>query len=89
MLCESAGFARAFSWCRFLLVSRARCSVVHAAPQTRDPGCFRHVQNRGPGSAAHHVAARRVAMRPGHDCRRCCSTEPRPGHGSRYIVGRA
>src|SRR6185369_16579237 len=32
-------------------VSRTRCSVLHAVPQSRDPFC-----GLGPGSAAHHAA---------------------------------
>jgi hypothetical protein len=35
-------------------VSRARCGILHAASQNRDPGYF--FCNRDPGSAAHRSA---------------------------------
>jgi hypothetical protein len=42
-------------------VSRTRCSVLHAVPQSRDRNERRPLY--GPGSAAHHKSA---ALRPGH-----------------------
>src|SRR6266403_5576632 len=49
-------------WCEIYLspaaVSRTRCSVLHAAPQSRDP------RTMGPGSAAHRKSA---ALHPGHE----------------------
>jgi hypothetical protein len=48
------------------LVSRTRCSVFYAAPQSRDPTS--HRLRMGPGSAAHHAAKkRRAAQHPGHE----------------------
>jgi hypothetical protein len=63
------------------LVSRTRCSVSAANGAIsaftrvfdalwliRDPGCYpRKERNRGPGSAAHHSASLRAALRPGHE----------------------
>ena len=47
------------------LVSRTRCSVLHAAPQSRDQYTGHLLM--GPGSAAQRAArGRRAALRPGH-----------------------
>jgi hypothetical protein len=58
------------------LVSRTRCSVLHAAPQIRDPQLRRTAM--GPGSAAHRKSA---AQHPGHaihiDLRRAVSERQR------------
>src|ERR1700736_1099663 len=45
------------------LVSRTRCSVLHAAPQRRDPFFVTLHKQLGPGSAAHRKSA---APHPGH-----------------------
>src|ERR1700688_964069 len=45
------------------LVSRTRCSVLHAAPQRRDLFSVTLHQHLGPGSAAHRKSA---APHPGH-----------------------
>src|SRR4051794_1604481 len=37
-------------------VSRTRCGILHAAPQSRDPWCSRLRNKMGPGSAAHRFA---------------------------------
>src|SRR5882724_7242209 len=54
----------------FELVSRTRCGILHAAPQSRDR--HEHRAWYGPGSAAHHAAKRRrAALRPGHLAASC------------------
>jgi hypothetical protein len=45
-------------------VSRARCGILHAASQNRDPGFG--LSKLDPGSAAHH-AVKNGALRPGHE----------------------
>src|SRR6202035_4535711 len=77
-------------------VSRTRCSVIDAAPQSRDH-CFRHAA-MGPGSAAHRTArAARCAASGARDPDLCYlgpmakqkKNIAKRAKAGRFVIGRA